>query len=88
MKQAKYHNRYGDEIIFKEINKNQIEMIGGEYYRTGLDQDGTINFVDPSGGPFIQVGTELGRYFNDDQSRIVKSIIVEDKKIHIEITNK
>jgi hypothetical protein len=88
MKQAKYHNRYGDEIIFKEINENQIEMIGGEYYRTGYNKDGMIDFVDPSGGPFIQVGTELGRYFNDDQSRIVKSIIVEDKKIHIEIINK
>jgi hypothetical protein len=88
MKQTKYHNRYGDEIIFKEINENQIEMIGGEYYRTGYNEDGIIDFVDPSGGPFIQLGTELGRYFNDNQSRIVKSIIVEDKKIYIEITNK
>jgi hypothetical protein len=80
MKQAKYHNRYGDEIIFKEINENQIEMVGGEYYRIAYNQDETINFIDPAGGPFIQVGTELGRYFNDDQSRIIKSIVIEDGK--------
>jgi hypothetical protein len=81
MKTAEYINRYGDKIIFKEINENQIQMLGGEYYRMGYEQDGTINFVDPSGGPFIQVGTELGKYFRDDQSRIVKSIESNEKII-------
>ena len=82
MKTAKYINRYGDAIIFKEINENQIQMIGGDYYRTGYNQDGTINFVDPSGGPFIQEGTDLGRYFEDGVKRVVKSIIInEDGKI-------
>ena len=81
MKTAKYINRYGDAIIFKEINENQIQMIGGNYYRTGYDQDGTINFVDPSGGPFIQEGTDLGRYFEDGIKRVVKSIESNEKII-------
>jgi hypothetical protein len=83
MKTAKYINRYGDEIIFKEINNNQIEMIDGECYRFGYqnNQDNQIQFVDPSGGPFIQIGTDLGRYFEDGVKRIVKSIEVNEKKI-------
>jgi len=81
MKTAKYINRYGDAIIFKEINENQIQMIGGNYYRTGYNQDGTINFVDPSGGPFIQEGTDLGRYFEDGIKRVVKSIESNEKII-------
>jgi hypothetical protein len=57
-------------------------MIGGEYYRIGYNEDKTINFVDPSGGPFIQEGTELGRYFGDGVERKIKSInINEGKKI-------
>lgn len=82
MENAKYINRYGDEIIFKEINENQIEMIGGQYYRTGYNEDGkSIMFVDPSGGPFIQVGTDLGRYFGDGIKRVVKSIEPNEKII-------
>ncbi len=81
MKTAKYINRYGDAIIFKEINENQIQMIGGDHYRTGYNQDGTINFVDPSGGPFIQEGTDLGRYFEDGIKRVVKSIESNEKII-------
>jgi hypothetical protein len=81
MKNASYINRYGDEIIFKEINENQIQMLGGDHYRTGYEQDGTINFVDPSGGPFIQVGTDLGRYFGDGVKRVIKSIESNEKII-------
>lgn len=81
MENAKYINRYGDEIIFKKINENQIQMIGGQYYRTGYNEDETINFVDPSGGPFIQVGTDLGRYFGDGIKRVVKSIESNEKII-------
>jgi hypothetical protein len=81
MKTAKYINRYGDAIIFKHINENQIQMLGGDHYRTGYNQDGTINFVDPSGGPFIQEGTDLGRYFEDGVKRVVKSIESNEKII-------
>jgi hypothetical protein len=82
MKTAEYTNRYGDKIIFKEINENQIQMLGGDYYRIGYNQDETVNFVDPSGGPFIQEGTDLGRYFEDGVKRVIKSINVnEDGKI-------
>ena len=81
MENAEYINRYGDKITFQHINENQIQMLGGEYYRTGYNEDETIDFVDPSGGPFIQVGTDLGRYFDDGVKRVVKSIESNEKII-------
>ncbi len=82
MKSAKYTNRYGDTITFQYINENQIQMLGGQYYRTGYSQDGEqIEFVDPSGGPFISIGTDIGRYFEDGVKRVVKSIEPNEKII-------
>lgn len=81
MENAEYINRYGDKITFQYINENQIQMLGGDYYRTGYNEDETIDFVDPSGGPFIQVGTDLGRYFGDGVKRVIKSIESNEKII-------
>jgi len=79
MKQAKYNNRYGDDIIFTELSETEIEMSGFEYYRCGED------FIDPSGGPFIRIGTDVGRYFDDDKLRKVKAINVKNNKIILTI---
>lgn len=75
MKQVEYINRYGDHIQFKEIDKNTIEMAGFEHYRYGGD------FIDPSGGPYIRVGTDVGRYFDDGKVRRVKEFDFKDGKI-------
>jgi hypothetical protein len=76
MKQVTYHNRYGDNIIFKEADPTTVIMYGFEYYRMGDD------FIDPSGGPYIQIGTDIGRYFDDGKERRVKSIkVIEGKAI-------
>ena len=75
MKQVKYNNRYGDDIVFTELNENEIHMHGFDYYRYGND------FIDPSGGPFIRVGIDIGRYFGDGKERKVKSINIVEGKI-------
>ena len=85
MKTASYINRYGDDIIFKQISDNQIEMIGGDYYRVGTNADGVVEFVDPSGGPFIRVGMDVGRYFMDGKIRVIKEISLKDNKATITI---
>ena len=40
-----------------------------------------ISMVDPSGGPYISKNTNLGLYFNDKKSRLVKSIQIVDNKV-------
>jgi hypothetical protein len=60
----KFINRYGKPITFIKDENNIFEMKGGEYYRYLFNVDEEGNFksydaVDPSGGPFISVGTDL-----------------------------
>lgn len=75
MKRFTYHNRYGDDIMFEQTTPTTITMSGFEHYRFGED------FIDPSGGPFIKVGMDVGRYFHDNIERRVKSIEVIEGKI-------
>jgi len=76
MKRATYHNRYGDNIVFEEAGPTAVIMTGFEHYRCGED------FIVPSGGPYIQIGTDIGRYFNDNIERRVKSIkVIEGKAV-------
>lgn len=80
MKQVTYINRYGDEIIFKEISETEIAMYGFDHYRC------SDNFIDPSGGPYIAVGMDVGRYFDDSKERRVESFYSDvDGKIILNI---
>jgi hypothetical protein len=83
----KFINRYGKTITFIKDENNIFEMKGGEYYRYLFNVDEEGNFksydaVDPSGGPFISVGTDL-EYIDET----LKGLIVEEINIDKE-TNK
>jgi hypothetical protein len=91
---VKYFNRYGDEIIFEQEG-DTIIMSGYEtdFMRYGLadDSDGCskaeeiINMVDPSGGPYLTIGSDLGLFWNDKQPRIIKSIRLLGGQIEFKI---
>jgi hypothetical protein len=59
-------NRYGNEYHFKKIDEDTYTIVGElNYWRFGgregqneMDMD-DLGFVDPSGGPFITVGTAI-----------------------------
>lgn len=52
-------NRYGDLIQLIKQDGN-VYLLDGElnYMRIGFNDDKTINFIDPSGGPFMRVGAK------------------------------
>ena len=52
-------NRYGDLIQLIKQDGN-IYLLDGDlgYMRIGYNDDKSINFVDPSGGPFMRIGAE------------------------------
>lgn len=52
-------NRYGDLIQLIKQDGN-IYLLDGDlgYMRVGYNDNKSINFVDPSGGPFMRVGAE------------------------------
>jgi hypothetical protein len=56
-------NRYGTEYMFKKTNDNEYTIMGElDHWRFGgregveMSMD-NLGFVDPSGGPFIAVGS-------------------------------
>lgn len=52
-------NRYGDLVQLIKQDGN-LYLLDGDlgYMRVGFNEDKSINFVDPSGGPFMSVGSE------------------------------
>ena len=80
----KFINRYGKTITFIKDENNIFEMKGGEYYRYLFNVDEEGNFksydaVDPSGGPFISVGTDL-EYIDENLKGLIVEEINIDKK--------
>jgi hypothetical protein len=84
MHHTEYLNRYGDKIYFVQINSNQIQMtFESDYYRVAYandDSDTDLYMVDPSGGPAIFVGTDMGSIYYVWRSCIVSSITQEHNK--------
>lgn len=91
LKTAMYYNRYGDNIVFSEINENEIHMSGFnmDWVRYGWTKsEDEIDMVDPSGGPYLTVNSNLKLYFEDNKNRFIKSIKIDTDKIIFEIDEK
>ena len=72
-------NRYNDIISFIQSDKWTIRMIGGEYFRYGWvtkdqQENKEYTMADPSGGPYIGSGTDMGRFMKEWKGLIVKHI--------------
>ncbi len=78
-----YHNRYGDEIIFEQQD-DTVTMSGynPEWIRYSIGDDAdscnkaeeVVTMIDPSGGPYLTIGSDLSLFWGDKQPRIIKSI--------------
>jgi hypothetical protein len=80
-----YINRYGDNIVFEQIAENQISVSGYDgHFRVGYDKSDpkTYTMFDPSGGPYIEIGTDVGRYFDGKIGKqIVESINFQNSMV-------
>ena len=79
-------NRYGDEYSFNKVNENTYTIVGDLKYwryggREGQEQMdfSDLGFVDPSGGPFIEVGMKIGG------RKITKISVVANDDIYFEV---
>ncbi len=55
-----YTNRYGDKFTFELNERGNIDWKGNfEYVRCGFGDDPKDLWVDPSGGPYIDIGTDM-----------------------------
>jgi hypothetical protein len=72
---VEFNNRYRDKIYFTDNGDGTVTMSGGKWLRFGYDEDPKIpTMVDPSGGPYISIGSNLNVYFKDKVDRIVDEI--------------
>lgn len=77
---------YGDNIVFEKTADNKIEMSGHKYLRTGSNNEGAdIEFVDPAGGPYVEIGMNIGTYFESKKEMIIKSIELQGETIILNI---
>jgi hypothetical protein len=79
-------NRYGNEYEFVKINDNTYTIVGDlEYWRYGGREGqpemdfSDLGFVDPSGGPFIAIGSLI------EGRRIKKISVVANNDIYFEV---
>jgi hypothetical protein len=78
-------NRYGDEYNFELVSDNTYTIVGNlKYWRfggkegqSGID-DTDLGFVDPSGGPFIAVGSNI-------EGRVIERIRIDGERILFEV---
>jgi len=75
-------SRYNEERKFNVISKNCVEYSFKDYGHVGCSRkdDGSLHSVDPSGGPYIAVGTNLGDVHKDLDGLIVTKIKRSDYK--------
>jgi hypothetical protein len=80
-------NRYGNEYHFEQIDENTYTIVGDlKYWRYGglVGQEemnfDNLGFVDPSGGPFIELGSQI-------EGRTVIGIRAVADKIYFRVEN-
>lgn len=58
------------------------------YLRYTKSDKSRYEMVDPSGGPYISLGMDIGRYFEDGVTRIVDEIQFDNNKTIFTVSNK
>jgi len=55
-------------------------------YASLIESDmSSVTMIDPSGGPYIAVGGNVGRYFDDGVQRIISSIKIDSSQATLQI---
>lgn len=84
----KLKNRYGDEITFIQEG-TLFEMRGGNYYRYLFNSDNKGYYaVDPSGGPFVNIGMDMGGLFQPLKGFTIEEIEIDKGKIILKTKEK
>lgn len=73
----KYKNRYGDVFTFTPDEDGNLLWEGDfQYCRFGFEESpDNLNMIDPSGGPYITIGTDMGRFSKDWEGKVVTGFV-------------
>jgi hypothetical protein len=70
-----YYNRYGDNITFEKTEDNKVIMTGYDSHCMRYVMHGDTKMVDPSGGPYLAIGTNLKYYFDVKEDMIISDMM-------------
>lgn len=76
-------NRYGDEVYLEHVKEGIYKLVfEDDYVRLGYEDDDTITFIDPPGGPFISVGGHVGDLYIERIENIDNDWLIHCKTTH------
>jgi len=76
---VKYTNRHKEVQTFEVNERGNIQWTADfEFNRVGFNDDPKIMMVDPSGGPYINLGYDMGIIDKSFDGMIVKGFISND----------
>ena len=80
MNKETYKNRYGDVFTFTPDEDGNILWEGDfQYCRFGFEESpDNLNMVDPSGGPYIDMGTDMGLFHTEMKGKKVTGFVPID----------
>lgn len=86
---VEYYNRHNEKLIFEKINNNiKLTEYFGMGVRAGFDKDPeNITFIDPSGGPYLSIGDDMGIFNKKFDGLIIQKLSFGDKCINIKVGN-
>lgn len=71
-------NRNGEKFYFEKINENSIKWSGVfKYIRIGKNKE-NIEFIDPIGGPYLEIGQDMKIVSPLFKGKIIKSFKKEN----------
>ena len=74
-------SRYGDERVFEILSSDKIAYVfTDDHVGMSMDAEGKLSSVDPSGGPYIGVGTNLGDVHKELEGLTVTKIKADTDK--------
>lgn len=78
----KYINRYSETYTFELMPNGNISWKGSfQYFRTSLNEDNVITFLDPTGGPAIVKGEDMKLVSKEFSKMIVDEMIIRTNEI-------
>lgn len=89
------------DYLIEDVNENTVRPMTYQEFATIIYSDkkyhhylklvksdkNRYEMIDPSGGPYISVGSDLSEFFGDDKKRIVEEIQFHQTKIIFIISN-
>lgn len=84
---VEYSNRYRDKYEFIQEDEQTIRWEGPfKWCRYSMSEDKVVSMIDPSGGPYISIGTEMKYIAPEFDEMVVTALEMHDGHAIIKVS--